>query len=212
MGMRRMMGGIASVCPECGAANRTRFCFCLVCGHDLGTARSHSSTRSPKSPTSAAAFEHVNPYAPPTTIDSPLYTFRIRSLLMLIAMIAVCLGVGHENLFLGILLAVAVAPALVYTAIVAARRSALGRPMAFIDKVRTFLAAIVGVVVIAVSGFIAFFATCFSIASANAANANPNFLVILFTTSGAAAVAAGAFVTYLLLTRKGRGKGIPGEP
>ena len=80
---------------------------------------------------------------------------------MVIAVIAVCLGVAHENLILGIILAVAVAPALVYTVIVAARSKARGRPMAVLDKVRTFLLAIVGVVVIAVSAIIAFFVTCF---------------------------------------------------
>ncbi len=49
---------------------------------------------------------------------------------MVIAVIAVCLGVFHENLVLGIILAVAVTPAMAYTMIVAAKSEARGRPMA----------------------------------------------------------------------------------
>ena len=111
------------VCPECGAANRPKN-FCFLCGHDLDTGRLETTAGTPRSPISFTSPEPVNPYAPPPTGFSPAFTFRISSLLMVIAVFAVCLGVAHENLIMGIILAVAVAPALVYTVIVATERKA----------------------------------------------------------------------------------------
>jgi hypothetical protein len=113
---------------------------------------------------------------------------------MVIAVIAVCLGVAHENLNLGIIQAVAVAPALAHTVIVAARSKARGRPMDVFEKVSTFVIAIVGVVVIAVSAIVAFFVTCFPVSVAAR-----DFGVGL-VIGGTAAVAAAAYVTYRLLT------------
>ena len=74
----------------------------------------------------------------PTTGFSPAVTFQISSLLLVIAVIAVCLGIAHENIILGIILAVVVVPALVYTVVVAEKRSAGGSPMAVLDKAATF--------------------------------------------------------------------------
>jgi len=127
-----------------------------------------------------------------------------------IAVISVCLGVARENVVLGIFLAVLVAPALGYTVIVAAKSKARGRPMAVFKKVSTFLAALVGVVVIAVSAFIAFFVTCLSVGIASEAGyiGRDWDLKTLVTAcvygGGTAAVAAAAFMTYFLLTRKRR--------
>ena len=144
------------VCPQCGGKNGPWRGLCFLCGHGLDTATSEPRTGAPKSPASPAAPEVVNSYEPPAAFFAPAVTFRISSLLMVIAVIAVCLGVAHENLVLGIILAVAVAPALMYTFMVAARSKARGKPMVLLEKVGSFLAAIAGVVVIAVSAFIAF--------------------------------------------------------
>jgi len=131
--------------------------------------------------------------------------------MMAIAVIAVCLGVWHEEPVLGIVLAVAVAPALGYTVFLAAKTKARGRPMAVFEKVDTFIAAIVGVVVIELSTFIAFFVTCFPIGLvAFAATGGINNkgtgitgVVVAVVIGGAAAIAA-AYMTYRSLTRKGR--------
>jgi len=202
------------VCPECGASNRAGETACFLCGHGLDALRPETRTGVPKAPTSP---DVVNPYEPPTTFVSPL-TSRISSLLMVIAVIAVCLGVAHENLVLGIIQAIAVAPALVYTVIVAAQSTARGRPMAVFKKVSTFLAALVGVVVIAVSAFIAFFVTCLSVGIASEAGyiGRDWDLKSLVTAcvygGGTAAIAVAAYMTYFLVTRKGRRGGSPGKP
>ena len=62
-------------------------------------------------PTNDGGAEPINPYAPPATdVTTPL-SFRISSLLMVIAVIAVCLGVARAELVLGIIVAVVVMPA-----------------------------------------------------------------------------------------------------
>ncbi|MFI5458240.1 MAG: hypothetical protein ACHRXM_22650 [Isosphaerales bacterium] len=191
------------VCPECGASNRAGETVCFLCGHGLDTLRPETRKGVPNSPTSP---ELVNPYKAPTTIVSPALTFRISSLLLVIAVIAVCLGVAHENWGMGILLAITVTPALLYTMIVAAKSKVRGRPMAVFKKIGTFLAAIVGVVVIAGSAVIAFFVTCIP---AVAISRDMNIVAVTCYTAG---VATAALMTYYLLFMRGRRSGSPGKP
>ncbi len=138
-------------------------------------------------------------HEPPTTLVSTPLSFRISSLLMVIAVNAVCLGVAHENIYLGIILSVAIAPALVYTVVVAERRKARRSPMAFLDKAVTLFLAIVGVVIIEISALVAFFMTCVSVAYVTAGSG------IALVAGGIAGVASLASAIYLLLSfRKGR--------
>jgi len=124
--------------------------------------------------------------------------------------IAVCLGVAYENLIMGIILSVAVAPELVYTFVWWSKSKARGRPMAALEMVGSFFAALVGVVVIAVSAFIAFFVTCLSVGIASEAGYVgrgwdlKSLVTACVYGGGTAAVAAAAFMTYFLLTRKRR--------
>jgi len=199
------------VCPDCGASNRAGETVCFLCGRGLDTLRPETRTGTPKSPASPTAPELFNPYKAPTTIVSPALTFRISSLLLVIAVISVCLGVARENVVLGIFLAVLVAPALGYTVIVAAKSKARGRPMAVFEKMWSFLAALAGVWMIEVSAVIAFFMTCVPVNFATARFGDPGSIMPL-VTGGTAVVAAAAFVTYFLLTRKRRSARSTGKP
>jgi hypothetical protein len=206
--------GIWFVCPECGASNRAGDSVCFLCDHRLDAARPEVPSDALKRATSRTAPELVNPYAPPGGFDSPALTFRISSLLLVIAVIAVCLGVWHEVPFLGIMLAVVAAPALVYTSVVAARSRASGQPMSVFDKVGSFAGALAGVVVIEFSALIGFGATCMpavGIAVVAGANGQPAMIAAV-VVGGIGAVAAATLVTYFFLTRKGRTRGIPGKP
>jgi len=128
--------------------------------------------------------------------------------MMAIAVIAVCLGVAHENLVLGIIVAVAVAPALVYTVIVAAKSKAKGRPMAVFQKLNTFLAAAVAVPMVAVSAVIASRVIYVDVGNAACGAGYPGFITAL-VIGGTAGVATAAYMTYYLFHRKGRRRGNP---
>ena len=198
-------------CGKCGTLNRPGAITCFLCGHGLDTAMSKTEHGAPNSAKSPGSPESVNPYAPPTTGFSPALTFRISSLLMVIAVIAVCLGVAHENLLLGIILAVAVVPALVYTIIVVERRTITGMPMAAIDIAATFVIAIGGVVIIEFSAVVAFCMTCIPIGSVSFGANSAVGLIIALTVGGIAGIAAAICATYLLVFRKGRNRRIAGK-
>ena len=204
--------GTRMVCPQCLSTNCAGDITCALCGHALDTAMPTMETGALKSPTPSISPESVNPYAPPAGGYSPAVTFRISSLLMLIAVIAVCLGVAHENVVLGIILAVVVVPALVYTFIVVEKRSARGTPMAALDKAVTFLVAIGGVVIIEFSAVVAFCMTCIPIGSVSFGANSAVGLIIALTVGGIAGIAAAICATYFLVFRKGRNRRIAGKP
>jgi hypothetical protein len=186
---------IVVVCPDCGATARAGETACFLCGKRLGVADA-------KKTIGLAA-------------DSPsasLPTFHISSLLLLIALVALCLGVGHDEPVLGIALAVVVLPAAAYTTIIAFRSAALGKPMAVFEKVWSFLAAISGVVVIALAALIAFCVTCIPAGFVAMSGGGETGIIVAVVIGGIAAVAAGAFMTRFLLTRKRRIARKAGEP
>jgi hypothetical protein len=200
------------VCPQCFSSNHPGDIICFLCGHALDTSMPTMETGDPKSPTPSIAPESVNPYAVPAGGYSPAVTFRISSLLLVIAVIAVCLGVAHENVVLGIILAVVVVPALVYTVIVVEKRKVAGIPMAALDKSVVFLVAIGGVLIIEFSAVVAFCMTCIPIGSVSF-DANSGVGVIIgLIVGGIAGIAAGVYATYLLVFRKGRNRRIAGKP
>jgi hypothetical protein len=204
--------GTRLVCPQCFSSNQPGDIMCFRCGHGLDKAMLKTESEASKSPTSSSSPESINPYAPPTSGSSPNVTFRISSLLLVIAVIAVCLGVTHENVVLGIILAFVVVPALVYTVIVVEKRSARGSPMAVVDKAGTFLVAIGGVLIIEFSSLVAFCMTCYPIGAAGFAANSAAGLIIGLVVGGIAGIAAGIFATKLLLFRKGRNRRIAGKP
>jgi hypothetical protein len=188
------------VCPECHGWNRAGSTACWLCARRLETAPPETTAAAPKLSVPPTSPGLDNPYAPPTTFDTPAHTFRISSVMLMLAVIVVSVGVGPFG----------VVPALVYTSSVAAERKARGRPMVGLERLSTFLAALIGVVVIAVSAFIAFCVTCVPIAiAADKINSNAG-LIIAFAIGCAAAVAA-TFMTYFLVTWIGRRWGIPGK-
>ena len=147
---------LAWLCPECGAANRVGETTCFLCGGRSGT----------DSPAQAGA-KSFNPYAPPSVsyappaVSVPLRpSFHISSMLLIIAVIAVCLGVWQAQPLLGVIVAVIVVPALGYTSVIAFQSASKGRPLAVSEKLNRFLAALMGVVVILFAALVAFCMTC----------------------------------------------------
>jgi hypothetical protein len=177
------------VCPDCGALARAGETTCFLCGQRLGGAES-------KQTIGLAATESPS---------APWPTFHISSLLLLIALVALCLGVGHEEPALGIALAVVVLPAAGYTTVIAFRSAATGRPMSVFQKLWSFGGAMTGVMAIEFASLVAFCITCVPTGFV-AMSAGEKGIIVAVVVGGIAAVAAGAFMTRYLLTMRSRGK------
>jgi hypothetical protein len=134
-------------CPHCGALNHPDAKSCAACDRSL--ARPIGSGAVPAPPAGREALERR--------------TIHLNSIMLLIALIAVCLGVLREFPGLGVLLVVLVVPALVRTFTGAARRKALGTPMSWDQKLITFTASVGIVALIGLAASIAFVAVCFPI-------------------------------------------------
>jgi hypothetical protein len=173
-------------CPTCGADNRPEASRCFLCRHPIGP----DAMRVPPSP------EGVEPPAS----SAAGYPFSLGSLMLVIALAAVCLGVGYEAPGLGIALAIFSAPALIWTIALARQGESRGRPMPASAKVWAFLASLVAVVLVFLSAVIAFFATFFPIARMSRREGISPFEVavalIVALIGGAVAAVAAAVFTY----------------
>jgi hypothetical protein len=136
-----LLGAGSVVCPMCTAENRRGTARCFLCGQSLS---------------GATEFVPSKPSAGRQT------TFRITSIMLLIALIAVVLGVFREAPGLAIPLAVAGTIALMRTIVFAAGRP--GPPSVF-DHMAVFLGTFVAVVVVAIAAVVSFFMTCLAVAS-----------------------------------------------
>jgi hypothetical protein len=135
------------VCSQCGAANPIQTGPCWLCRHPL-------SAEAPPTPGTS------QPFAVPHV--SPAQTFTISSLMLIIALIAVCLGVTREAPGLGIGLAVLCTPALIRAKAATARSRAQGQHVTIADKILAFAGSLGVVVLIGAAASAAFFATCFA--------------------------------------------------
>jgi hypothetical protein len=176
---------IVVVCPDCGASARGGETACFLCGHRLGADDAKK------------AIAHAAGVARPTFRP----TFHISSILLLIAVVALCLGVGHDEPFLGIALAVVVVPAAVYTTIIAFRSRATGRPMSVFEKVWSFAGAILGVIAIEFAALVAFFMTCIPTGFVTM-SAGESGIIVAVVLGGIAAIVVAVYMTRYLLTRK----------
>ena len=79
-----------------------------------------------------------DPYQPALSRIVPSSTFRIGTGLLIIAVIAVCLGALRADLSLGIIATVSLIPAAIRTPLVAGRRRFEGRPMSLGEQINTF--------------------------------------------------------------------------
>jgi hypothetical protein len=144
--------GIWFVCPRCGASNVPGSEVCFLCHRPVDPAAS-----APR-PVALSA----NPYAAPADRQSRGRGFHLDSMLLIIALIAVCMGVIHEAPGLGIPLAVISFIALART-VTHTTGNRAGRPASVCDKVAVFFATVGIVLIVLICVFIALFATCLAI-------------------------------------------------
>lgn len=167
------------VCPSCGGENLARFDRCFLCDQPLfaGTAGAE------------------NPWAAPAVELKPSSTtFTLGSLMLVIALIAVCLGVLVEIPGLGVVLLLVSTPALIRTLVAVSRSKAAGRPIGGWDKVVLFAGSLWVVALIWLGSLIAFVATCFPLGFA-LAQVDLNAILLAI---GAGILVAGTAGFYLI--------------
>ncbi len=131
------------VCPMCSAENLRGAARCFLCGQSLSGA---TELAPPKPPGGPAAMPGATP--------------RITSIMLLIALVAVFLGVFREAPGLALVLAIPGTIALTRTLAVAGGRPG---PRSWFDHVVVFLATFAAVIIVAIAAVVSFFATCLAI-------------------------------------------------
>lgn len=127
-------------CPDCGAVNTPPAIFCWLCGRVLPQ----------------AGEEEPRPVPPNAN-----FTFSLSSLMLVMTLIAVCLGAATIEPGFGIILAIAATPAVLRSMVLMKwERQRLGRSAGILDKVRTFLSSLFLIALVATASFAAFFAMC----------------------------------------------------
>jgi hypothetical protein len=124
--------------------------------------------------------------------------------MLIIALVAVCLGVMREVMGLGIALAIVSTPALVRTVLAVRRRERTGRPMAAGEKVLVFIGSIAVVATVCVASGAAFVAICFPIglASFSVSRSDGGGIVVAFGLGIVVALVVAAFLFRRMWPRK----------
>ena len=138
----------AVLCPECDALVGAGVDKCWLCGAVLVELDRAAAPRVdlPKLP------RH----------ETTRFSYSLGLLMTVVTLVCVSLGLVSIEPGLGIVFAFIVTPALIRTAIGAARRNVAGRPMDITQKMIAFGGSLGVVTVIAVTAGITFFATCFA--------------------------------------------------
>jgi hypothetical protein len=133
-------------CPYCKAENQPGAERCWIC----------------QQPLEPAGLEHAG--APAAVGPTLKRTFHLNSLMVLIALVAVLLGLFRQSAGLGILMTVITLPALLRLRSVAAERRARDQPMTLSEKIFDFIgSAVVAwmmLVILGISAGVAFFLMC----------------------------------------------------
>jgi hypothetical protein len=170
--------GIWFACPHCGAANYPSAEVCFLCRQRIDPARAEQTGEAKPTPSS-----EINPYAPPAAAGA---AFQLNSLLLVIALIAVCMGVIHEAPGLGVPLAILSFIALGRTVLLSTTRRDPRAPSSIGDKLAVFFATIGVAILVFVCVGIALFAALWAMCAVG----NAGFV----GTSDGATKAVGALV------------------
>jgi hypothetical protein len=134
-------------CPECGAAVKPLDASCWLCHRSLVV--------------QAEVVEPGPAHArrlPPRAANPA--QFSLETLMLVITLIAVCLGLIMAAPGWGIVVAIVAAPALVRTLVAGYQERKAGTPMALGEKVLTFIASTGVTLAVLVTGATAFAAAC----------------------------------------------------
>ena len=176
-------------CPNCGAARQAQESACWLCGFEEQK-------------------ETVPPWKPvPRAIPHNEGTFTITSMMLVITLIAICLGMGAVAPGLGILLGMLSLPAFIRTTLVVSRRQAAGRTIDSSSKVSLFLASLGTVIVAGIAAFVVFFGTCIAACfgamalEQKGAGFGGGLFFVMLIIGGCLGMASGIFVMWSIWRR-----------
>ena len=141
----------AHTCPECGARLKAADAKCWLCGRQL-THDAEIVEATIVAPEWAEA--HQPPLKP--------WQFSLESLLLVITLVAVCMGMIVAMPGIGVLAAIVAAPALIRTLMVGYQERRLGHKQSMGEKVLAFLASTGVAIAVLLAGASAFGAACFA--------------------------------------------------
>ena len=189
------------VCIGCGALNPFGADVCVDCqyrfaGPEGAPVADPVAAPRPRPRPRPVPFE---PFAPPTAPIAPPRTFQIGTLLVFIAVIAICLGALRASVGLGIFVIVSLIPATIRVAVVAGHRRARGWPMSLDEKILAFIMALGATYLVAISCITMFVVTCFPTGMLTGR------IELALVVGVAGAIATGAWVTSAFF-RSGRNR------
>lgn len=145
------------LCPDCGAQVQPAAAACWLCQKPLASQAEivEAEIVEPTPPPIIPAWEQARRTA------SPLQ-FSLESLMLVITLVAVCLGMIVVMPGLGVPVAIVAAPALVRTLIAGFQQRAAGSQMTLSEKALTFLASTGITMAVLAAGGTAFATACFA--------------------------------------------------
>lgn len=186
------------LCPECGATCPVGADRCWMCHARLPATG-------------------VNPFSPPaaTAAEESLGggQFSLATILLVITLIAVCLGVFRMSPGFGLAMIAFSVPALIRTFFAGAQQKRAGQRLTVADKLTAFAASMGIMVLIGIAAVIAFQIACWGTCGLIAAttpdpsSANEEALLVLSVGAGSlAALGIGGWILWLTRPRKPRTK------
>ena len=142
-------------CPDCGADLRPQDASCWLCRRVLA----------PADIVTAEVIELAAPPIVPQWVQARRANptqFSLETLMLVVTLVAVCLGMLAAAPGLGILASVVAAPALIRTLIAGYQERAAGSPLSLGEKVIAFLASTGVTIAVLSAGATAFLAACFA--------------------------------------------------
>ena len=170
-------------CQECGAEWAEAQSRCWLCG---GRMKSNASRS----------------VSPPATVTA-IQTFSVESILLVVTLIAVCLGVTMQSPGIGIALSILSVPALIRAIGIRLRRKAGGKAMTAGEKILTFVTSLAVVTTMAAAGVVAFTTICFPTALVAVDTESVVLMVAAWVIGLLVALAVVFFLGRLLWRRKG---------
>jgi hypothetical protein len=208
------MSNEVSYCPVCNArvepGKPCWLCKSVASGENVFARPLEHAGRAQVAPSTSRQLDSENPFAPPTPIgETP--GASLASIVLVVGLMIVLASLTIAAPGLGILLFIAVTPALIRTAIVVGKRKRLeNRDVSVSEKSVLFVASFAGVVAAAGAAAVAFgvtcVATCFGVVAVSGAagggRAMDSLFVAALVLSCVIGLGMGGYTLYRLWRRK----------